>query len=78
MREISQLRAAVLFLDGDSQHTQLAHLAPQIHRKLIGPIDLGGARRNLRLRKIAHRFAQRVDVIAEMKVESGQLHQAQR
>ena len=57
---------------GDAEHAELAHLAPQVHRELVAAVDLGGARRDLGLREVAHRVAQRVDVFAELEVEAGQ------
>ncbi len=59
---------------GDAEHAEVPHLAPQVHRKLVGAVDLGRARRDLGLREIAHRVAQRLDVVAEAEVESGELH----
>ena len=50
-----------------------AHLLPQVHRELVGAVDLGGTRRDLGLREIAHRVAQRVHIVAELEVEAGQV-----
>jgi hypothetical protein len=38
--------------------------SPQAHGKLVAAVDLGGAGRNLRLRKVMHRVTQRVNVFA--------------
>mmetsp|Transcript_26227 Transcript_26227/g.61964 ORF Transcript_26227/g.61964 Transcript_26227/m.61964 type:complete len:421 (+) Transcript_26227:5135-6397(+) len=72
--QVAHVGAAVLLGDGDAQHAQLAHLAPQIHRELVAAVDLGGAWRDLGLGKGAHRVAQSVDVFAELEVQAGQSH----
>jgi hypothetical protein len=74
VRQVAHVGAAVLLGHGDAQHAQLAHLAPQVHRELVAAVDLGRARRDLGLGKVAHRVAQRVDVFAELEVQAGQVH----
>src|SRR5580692_9873432 len=49
--------------------TQRAELRPEIHRKLIGLVDLGGARRDLVIREIMHGLAQRIRGLAEVEIE---------
>jgi hypothetical protein len=71
MRQIAHARAAIGLGDGDAQQTQVAELAPQIHRKLICAVDLGRARSNFLLGKVAHGLAQSGDVFAELEVQSG-------
>ncbi len=48
-----------------------AELRPQLARKAVGAVDLGGKRRDLGLRERAHRLAQHVDVAAEAEIEAG-------
>jgi len=74
VRQIAHVGAAELFADRDAEHAERAHLAPQVHRKLVVPVDLAGARRDLGLCEFTHRVAQRVDVFTELKVESWQIH----
>ncbi len=71
MRQIAHARAAIGLGHGDAQQAQVAELAPQIHRKLIGAVDFGGARGNFLLGKVAHGLAQSSDVFAELEVQSG-------
>jgi len=55
--QIAHIGATVLLGRSDAQHPQIAHLAPAVHWELVVAIDLGGAGRDLGLRKIAHRVA---------------------
>jgi hypothetical protein len=43
---------------------------------LVAAVNLGRARRNFGLGKIAYRVAQGVNIGAELKVKSGQIHGA--
>src|ERR1700704_1620208 len=45
--EIAQPRAAILLLDGDAVQAERADFRPQVARKLIALVDVGGARRDL-------------------------------
>jgi hypothetical protein len=45
-----------------------------VHRELVAAVGLGRQRRDLGLRKVAHRVAQRVDVLTELEVQAGQVH----
>src|SRR6267142_3961569 len=45
--EIAQPRTAILLLDRYSVQAERADLRPQVARKLIALVDLGGARRDL-------------------------------
>jgi hypothetical protein len=76
VRQVAHVGAAVGLGHGDAEHAELAHLAPQVHRELVAAVDLGGARRDLGLGEGAHGVAQRVDVVAELEVEAGQVHGA--
>jgi hypothetical protein len=46
---------------------------PQVHGELVAAVDLGGARGDFGLGKIAHGVAQRVNVFTQLEVESGQV-----
>ena len=71
VRQVTHIGAAVLLADGNAQHAQAAHLLPQVHGKLVCPVDLSRARCDLGLCKFTHRVAQCVDVFAELEIESG-------
>ena len=71
MGEIAEPRPAPLLLDRDAEEPELAELRPQLPRKAVGAVDLGGVRRDLVLGKSAHRVAQHVDVAAEAEIETG-------
>ncbi|MNV78224.1 hypothetical protein D3C71_1717030 [compost metagenome] len=70
MRQIAHLRTAPGLGHGDAQHAQRAHLLPQVHGELVAAVDLRGPRCNLGLRKLTHRVTQRIDVFAQLEVES--------
>ena len=67
--EVSHRRAAVLFLDGDAEQSQVAHLPPQVGRKEVVVIDGRGARRDLVGGELLHGRAQHVDRLAVVEVE---------
>src|SRR5215831_11756413 len=69
MREVAHAGAAILLLDGDAEEPERTHLRPQLDREAVGPVDLGGERRDMVLGKAAHRRSQHVDLRAEVKVE---------
>src|SRR6185436_13412581 len=69
VREIAHRRAAVGFLDGDAEQSQVAHLAPQVGGKLVGGIDLRRAWRDFLQGEIAHGIAQHGDALAVVEVE---------
>ena len=68
--QVTHVGAAMFFRHRDAQHTKIAHLAPQIHGKLVGVIDLRSAWGDFRLCEITHGITQSVDVIAQLKVEA--------
>ena len=72
MGEIAETRAAPLLFHRDAEKAKRAELRPQVAGKFIGPVDVVGPRRNLCLRKGAHRLAQHVDVAAERIIQSRQ------
>jgi hypothetical protein len=49
--------------------TERAELRPEINRKLVGLVDLGGAGRDLVIREIMHSLAQRIRGLAEIEIE---------
>src|SRR5713101_7716306 len=71
MREVAHAGAAICLLDGDAVETKRAHFRPQLDRETIGPVDLGGERRDTIFGKAAHRRAQHVDLRTEIEIEGG-------
>ncbi len=71
MRDITEAGATVVLGNRQAHRTEIAELLPQIGRKLVGTVDLGSPRRDLGLRELTHRVAQRLDVFAEWESESG-------
>ncbi len=71
VREIAHRGAAVLLVDGDAEQAEIAHLAPQVMRKLVGAVDLGCTRRDLVGGELPHRRTQHVDRVAVMEVDGG-------
>ena len=73
MSEVTHIRAAVRLLDGNAKQSEVAELAPQIHRELVAAIDLGSARRDLIGRERAYRVAQHVDVFSQPEIQGRKL-----
>ena len=69
MGEIAHAAAAQLLLDRDAVQAERAHLRPQLDRKAVVAVDLGGDRRDLVVGEVAHGRAQHVDLGAEIVVE---------
>src|SRR4051794_13190399 len=67
--EIAETRAAIFLLDGNAVEAKIAKLRLQVARKLVGLVDLGGARRDLVRREVADGFAYRIRGLAEVKIE---------
>src|SRR4029077_18426878 len=65
MREVAHAGAAILFLDGDAMQAELAHLRPQLDRKAVGSIDLGGKGCHAVFGKATYRRPQHVDLGTE-------------
>jgi hypothetical protein len=69
MFEIAKPRAAELFFDGDAVQADSAHFRPEVARKLVCAVDLGGAWRDLVLRKITRGRADHLGGFAQIEVE---------
>ena len=67
MGEVGHARAAILFVDGDSQKAELPHLGPELCGKEVLPIDLGGDGGDPLLRPAMHHVAQRVHLVPKIK-----------
>ena len=66
---VAEARAAVFLLDRDPVQAERAQARPQIARKLVGPVDRLGARRDLGLGEAGDRVADHVGGLAEIEVE---------
>ena len=71
VREIAELRAAVVARHRDAEQAHLAELLPQVGRERVLAIDQVRARRDFLVDECAHAFAQEVDVFAEGKRSHG-------
>ena len=71
MAEIAESEAAVFLRRGDPVQPERAHLGPQVARKAVVAVDLGGARRNLVVGEGARRFADQIRGFAEVEIERG-------
>jgi len=69
MGEIAHMRPAILLFNGDPEQAEIAHLRPQVERKLVAAVDFGRARRNFGRSELLHGRAQHGDRLAEMKIE---------
>ncbi|MNJ57782.1 hypothetical protein D3C77_533850 [compost metagenome] len=78
MGQIAHVGAAVFLVGRHAEHTELTEFAPEIHGELVAAVYLGRARRDLGLRKIAHRVAQHVQVFAQVEVQAGKVHRCLR
>jgi hypothetical protein len=69
MGEVTHIRAAMLFFDGDAVQPERAHLGPELTREFVGAVYLGGERRDLIVGKAADGVAQLIDLGAEIEIE---------
>src|SRR6185437_10294079 len=69
MLEIAEPCPAILFLDRDAMQAKRADLRPEVAWKLIAPVDLGRAGRDLVAGEIVNGFANRVRRLAEIEIE---------
>src|SRR3954451_3295107 len=67
--EIAEPRAAILLLHGDAVQPKVPEPGPEVARKLVGFVDLGGARRDFMRREVADRFAYCVGSLAQVEIE---------
>jgi hypothetical protein len=70
MLKVAHAGAAIVRLHGDAQHTQIAELAPQLHRERVVSIDRRGARRDLVGGERLDAAAQHVGRFAEVEVQA--------
>ena len=59
----------MLLLDRDAVQAEFAHLRPQLAREAVGPVDLGGDRRDLVGGEALDLLAQRLGGLAEAEIE---------
>src|SRR5260221_13282867 len=71
MGQIPHAAAAVFLCNRYAEQTEIAQLAPQIHREFVAFVGLGGTRGDFGRRKMLHAFAQHPDVLAEIEIQSG-------
>ncbi|MND89218.1 hypothetical protein D3C80_812680 [compost metagenome] len=70
MGEIAHVSTAVLFRNGDAVQAEFAHLRPELARKLVVAIDLGGERGYFIVGECSCAVAQRCDFRAEIGIEN--------
>ena len=70
MGQITETTTTKIFFDRHTQQTDITHLAPQVHRKLIRTVNFRGTRGDLDSSKFAHCVAQCGGVIAMIKAQS--------
>src|SRR5471032_2267238 len=71
--QVAHVGAAVFLADGDAEHAQRAHLAPQVHGELVAAVDFGGAWRDFGGGELLHRFAQGGDIFAVVKGQAWEM-----
>ena len=71
VRQVAQVRAAVVAADGDAEQAHLAELLPQVVGEGVLAVDAVGARGDLLLREGRHALAQHVEVVTEGKGRMG-------
>ncbi len=69
MLEVAEAGSAIFLFYRDAVQAEGADLGPEVARKLVAPVDLGGARRDLVLREGVHRLANRVRGFAQIEIE---------
>ncbi len=73
VRGVTHVGATVLFRHRHAEHTQVAEFLPQVHRKLIGAVDLSGARGDFLCCKTRETVAQHFDLFTERELQTGQV-----
>ena len=76
MGEIAEPDAAIFLIDRDPEKTELTHLFPEFHRKLIRPVDLRRHRRNAVLRPAVGHLAQGLNLVSKGEIHRCREHQA--
>src|SRR5262249_51909113 len=69
MFEIAEARAAVFFFNRDAVQPECADFRPELARKFVGFVDIGGTRRDFVACEILDGFAKRIRGLAEIEVE---------
>ena len=69
MRKITKARTAVLFLDRNSEHSEITKFGPKTAWKFVADINLTCERHYMSGRKATDRCTQQVDIFAKSKVE---------
>ena len=69
VRKVTERRTAVFLFHRDAEQAQLAQFRPQVARKFVAFVDVGGARSNPVGRERRDGFAQQVDVLAQPEVK---------
>ena len=67
--EVAQARAAVGFGNRHAEQAQLAELLPHVGGEFVLRVDLGRARRQLRIAHALHGIAQGVEFLGEVGIE---------
>ena len=73
VRQVAEVAAAVLLLDRHAVQAERAELRPEVGRKDVVAVDVGGARRDLVVGELLHRIAQHRDRLAEVEGEAGKM-----
>src|SRR5262245_31059210 len=73
MFQVAEAGTAVLLLHRDAEHAELAEPRPELARKLVAPVDLGGEWGDHIAGEAAHAVAQLISGLAEGKVECGKV-----
>jgi hypothetical protein len=73
MFQIAQAEAAPFFLDGNAVQAKVAHLRPELTRKAVGLVDVGGDRRDLGGGEPGRGVPKGVDSFSKAKVQAGHL-----
>ena len=68
MGEVAESGAAPALRHGDAEEAELAERRPEIARKLVAAVDIGGARGDLLRREAPHLLPDLVDALAETEI----------
>src|SRR5690349_3382265 len=73
MLQIAEAGAAIVFLDRDTEHAELAELGPELAWELVAAVDLRRDRRDQIVAKGAHAAAQLIGGLAQIEVEAWEI-----